>query len=750
MSTPRSVTALRCFVCVLAITAAAEAQARWQLEHDLSSRRGFAMAFDAARGQTVLFGGFDGAERDETWVWDGATWQLLQPSVRPTPRSYAAMAWDSIRQRVVLFGGNSGGTDQTDLWAWDGSTWNQLLPSTAVVPSTSLRFLVHDPIRDRLVLLSITGNFVAVAESDGSTWTNVTPVAPWPPHSFSAAVTFDPVTARTTYLPIGKPTAALWRWNGTTWTSQTVTGGANQHTARLVHDPVTSRLLLAGGTNFSDANTLFGLNPAGTAWLLLASSGPRAREGGACFDTLRNRLVFVGGTAVGTPVDSSVWEWDGGPWLRRTNAPPGGRHSLTVAHDPGNDRIWLFGGSASGEWVGDLWSHDAIGWQVQWRQDPSAPAPINPGTTLGRRLVYDDARQQLLLMAGETSTFQFWRWTGTAWSPIGGAVPPPRSHPGVVFDRRRGRVVMFGGRVSALQSQVLNDTWTYDGVAWSQLFPATAPPARYEPGIAYDPLRDRVVMNGGNGLQALGETWEFDGADWHQFAGGSLFPGVSAPALAYDAERQITVAVTPATTTTGTLRTWQWDGAVWSETFPGTPPLSRGLPALLPTNAGVLSFGGSVFVSSVVYPPDQRWLRTPAPASVQSFGAPGTSIAGPFVLAVPGAGPWLGDRVVMAITGVPPISLPGLWAGGSRTTWGGLPLPLDLGPLGWPGTMVRIAPEIPVPVLNAQNGTASAAIDLPPSPTLVGVELYLQALVFEPLSGALTSSNGLTFVAGLR
>jgi hypothetical protein len=659
------------------------------------------------------------------------------------------MAWDSIRQRIVLFGGSVGGSYFTDLWAWDGSTWTLLLPSTPVVASGTTRFLVHDPIRDRLVLLSLNGVQVAVAECDFSTWTGITPVAPWPANSFFGAVAFDPVTNRTTYLPIGNPTAALWRWNGATWTSQTVTGAVNQFTARLVHDPVTSRLLLAGGTNSGDANSLFGLNLAGTAWLPLASGGPWAQEGGACFDTVRNRLVFVGGTAVGTPVDSSVWEWNVGPWQRRTNAPPGTRLGHTVAHDPGNDRIWLFGGGAPSGQLGDLWSHDALGWQLQWRENPSAPAPANPGTNLGRRLVYDEARQQLLLMAGNTTSFPFWRWTGTAWSPIAGAVPSPRVDPGVVFDRRRARVVLFGGNAGL--SQPLNDTWAYDGVAWSQLFPATVPTARYEPGIAYDPLRDRVVMNGGNGgLQALGETWEFDGVDWHQYAGGSLFPGAIAPGLAYDPERQIIVAVTPATTTTGALRTWQWDGATWTETFPSNPPQSRGWPALLSTNAGVLSFGGATFISTAIHPSDQRWLRTPAPASVQSFGAPGTSVAGPYVLAVPGAGPWLGNRVVAAITGVPPIALPGLWAGGSRTSWGGLPLPFDLAALGWPGTMVRIAPEIPVPVLNAQNGTASAAIDLPPSPTLVGLELYLQALVFEPLSGALTSSNGLTFVTGLR
>ena len=41
-----------------------------------SVRSGAAMAFDAARGQVVLFGGYDPSVGDvnETWVWNGATW----------------------------------------------------------------------------------------------------------------------------------------------------------------------------------------------------------------------------------------------------------------------------------------------------------------------------------------------------------------------------------------------------------------------------------------------------------------------------------------------------------------------------------------------------------------------------------------------------------------------------------------------------------------------------------------------------
>ena len=46
-----------------------------------------AMGYDAQRGEVVLFGGFDGAVSDETWVFDGQDWSRRFPTVTPPPRA---------------------------------------------------------------------------------------------------------------------------------------------------------------------------------------------------------------------------------------------------------------------------------------------------------------------------------------------------------------------------------------------------------------------------------------------------------------------------------------------------------------------------------------------------------------------------------------------------------------------------------------------------------------------------------------
>ncbi|MBE7455469.1 MAG: hypothetical protein HS102_02390 [Planctomycetia bacterium] len=93
-------------------------------------RTGHAMAYDSARGVTVLFGGWDGSYDGETWEWDGTSWSLRVDS-GPVPREDHAMAYDSARGVTVLFGGWNG-SYLGDTWSgmgWPGrcARWTGLL-----------------------------------------------------------------------------------------------------------------------------------------------------------------------------------------------------------------------------------------------------------------------------------------------------------------------------------------------------------------------------------------------------------------------------------------------------------------------------------------------------------------------------------------------------------------------------------------------------------------------------------------------
>jgi len=64
------------------------------------------MAYDSARGVTVLFGGDDEYRQDDTWEWDGTDWTVRATTNKPAIRYLHAMAYDSSRGVTVLFGGN--------------------------------------------------------------------------------------------------------------------------------------------------------------------------------------------------------------------------------------------------------------------------------------------------------------------------------------------------------------------------------------------------------------------------------------------------------------------------------------------------------------------------------------------------------------------------------------------------------------------------------------------------------------------
>jgi hypothetical protein len=108
-----------------------------------SAGGGYAMAYDSARGVTVLFGG------TQTWEWYGGAWTRRSVS-GPSKRYEHAMAYDSARRVTVLFGGDRGGGVFTgdETWEWDGggaASWTSYgagWPGTNGIPS----FTASDPV----------------------------------------------------------------------------------------------------------------------------------------------------------------------------------------------------------------------------------------------------------------------------------------------------------------------------------------------------------------------------------------------------------------------------------------------------------------------------------------------------------------------------------------------------------------------------------------------------------------------------
>lgn len=240
-----------------------------------SARSGLAIAYDSLRQRTVLFGGFDGNYRGDTWELSNSTWIPQILAVGPSPRRLHAMAFDSARGRVVLFGGQgTGGGWLSDTWEWDGATWH--LAAAGGPAARGWHAMAYDSQRGCIVLFGGAyaqgGPSIFLGDTlewDGAVWWLRSTSGPSP--RAGHAMSYD--AQRGLVLVTGglpAPSGGLWGWDGTDWTR--VGPGLAREGARMVYDSHRGRPVVFGGnlssTWFSDTlelvATLAGGTPFGT------------------------------------------------------------------------------------------------------------------------------------------------------------------------------------------------------------------------------------------------------------------------------------------------------------------------------------------------------------------------------------------------------------------------------------------------------------------------------------------------------
>src|SRR4029077_18344563 len=107
-----------------------------------------AMTYDAARQQMLLFGGVSGGGglaglNNETWLLRSGSWTQAGPQHFPLGRQNPGIAYDAARQQVVMFGGYTASSiqfgDSNDTWIWNGNDWSQVAMSSPMNSLPSVR-----------------------------------------------------------------------------------------------------------------------------------------------------------------------------------------------------------------------------------------------------------------------------------------------------------------------------------------------------------------------------------------------------------------------------------------------------------------------------------------------------------------------------------------------------------------------------------------------------------------------------------
>ncbi|MFX1483831.1 MAG: Kelch repeat-containing protein [Promethearchaeota archaeon] len=89
------------------------------------------MTYDSANQKCILFGGQIGDNAvDRTWVYDALmnTWTRQYPDLSPQERINTGLAYDSVQNVTILFGGLSAGTTLDDTWSYsyESDTWTKM------------------------------------------------------------------------------------------------------------------------------------------------------------------------------------------------------------------------------------------------------------------------------------------------------------------------------------------------------------------------------------------------------------------------------------------------------------------------------------------------------------------------------------------------------------------------------------------------------------------------------------------------
>ncbi len=309
-----------------------------------------ALAFDTKNGKLILFGGLESSMyRQDTWEWSGTSASFLQRTTvdtKPEGRYQGAMAYDSKRSRIMLYGG-TGQITYDDLWQWDPATrvWSQITVTGTRPGAMYGHWLFYDEKRDKLLLFNNSGYAVWEYDPALNNWKNRTQ-SPQPSVLSGRSyveVAFD--TARGKLVMVGGHNGTVYsadvvEWDTTlgTWELRTPASTVNLPVGRYYH--------------------------------------------AVTYDSTRKVLLLFGGHASVTGLNEDLddsWEWDGllGTWTETssTGVRPLPRENHILTFDTVRGTTYLFGGSVPAD--------TAYGPQEIWEYIPnSAPRANGAGCSV--------------------------------------------------------------------------------------------------------------------------------------------------------------------------------------------------------------------------------------------------------------------------------------------------------------------------------------------------------------------------------
>ena len=164
------------------------------------ARYGHVMVYDEAINRIVMTSGNTASQghQDDTWTFEVATgnWTELSPTANPDRLKWPSMTYDSVNQKCILFGGQIGDTAVDRTWVYDAlmNTWTRRYPTTA--PTSRINTgLAFDSVNNVTILFGGANVEIQTMEDtwtysyEENVWTEMVESAPTVPNGPG----FDPL-----------------------------------------------------------------------------------------------------------------------------------------------------------------------------------------------------------------------------------------------------------------------------------------------------------------------------------------------------------------------------------------------------------------------------------------------------------------------------------------------------------------------------------------------------------------------------
>ena len=322
------------------------------------------------------------------------------------------------------------------------ASWNQLSPSGVPPVARYGHSAAIDPASHRMIVFG--GNSFTGALNDTWILTNA-----------------DGLHGQPAWIPVSTPVAppAAWYSIG-------------------MYDSIGNRMMLFGGASGTDVWVLTDANGLGSTppnWIQLNATATIGNLPNvltdyekAVYDPVNNLMIVYDSTA-------AVWVLThanglgGAPEWNQLNVPsngPSGRAAFTAVYDAAANRMIVFGGSAGGVDLNDLWilaDANGLNGTPSWIPLPTGTATAPSGRS-EHLVVYDPASDAMSIFGGDGLPAETWtasHASGLAQPPVwtlansGVPAPDPRTSATAVLDTNSFSMIVFGGYGTDIYNTVI-------------------------------------------------------------------------------------------------------------------------------------------------------------------------------------------------------------------------------------------------------------------------------------------------------